>query len=1225
MAKNTLETKRTTPFPSYIIGIGASAGGLEAIHDLFDYMPANTGFSFVVVQHLSPDHKSLMAELLSKHTAMNVREAGHNMKLEPDCIYVIPAKKLITVKGGRLQLDEKAKSRLPNYTIDIFFESLAQDQKSKAVGIILSGTGTDGTKGLAAIKKNGGVAIVQDPLTAAFDGMPNSAVDAGVADIILPPEMIGEELIEYLKDESQGMSLRSFSEEDEGILRDILNMLNRSTRHDFNHYKRPTLFRRLTKRMAELGIKSMHRYKEYVGEHDDELKILSREFLINVTKFFRDAEAFEVLRAEVLPSILGNKKADDTIKVWVVACSTGEEAYSLGMLFLEYFEKHKKPVPNIKIFATDIDAEALEIASRGVYPSSIERDVEVSFIRNYFVQEGSYYRVTPELRKLVVFANHDVVQDPPFSRLELISCRNMFIYMNSDLQRKALRKFHFALSINGYLMLGPSENIGVLRDVTQEVNRKWKIYRCTSKQLPDGNTVFSPLEGTIFPKDVSRKTSISLPEILKDTLLEDRRIALIIIDRDFNVKQAIGSYKAFLQFPDDSFNFNLLKLAKSDLSIAIGVSVRKSMVENDKVVARNVVLHGNEENRVVNIIVKPYLNRPDAPHPFISILIEEVQAETRSYRAALNPDSNKQMLELEKELTETRENLQAVIEEMETVNEELQASNEEMVSTNEELQSTNEELQSLNEELHTVSVEHQMKIKELFELNDDLNNYFNNTDIGQILVDGNIIIRKFTPSSKQMINLIESDVGRPLKDITTNLKDINLFKEVEKVISEQKATEREVDSASGKYFLMRINPYMRRDKTVEGAVINFLDISHSKNLTSIIQGIFESSNNGIAAKRAVRNSKKAIVDFEYVVVNRAAEQMFHVPHNSLEGKRFLEVVNDDRRHHFKTFVEVVNTGVAQQVAFYDEISDKWYETNVVKMLDGVVTMHIDITEKKKNADVIAKSYSELKMATAQLRESNSQLERSNFDLMQFASVASHDLKEPLRKIQAFGNILQSKIVGKLTESEVGYLSKMISASHRMQTLIDDVLTLSKLSNSNSVKEKINLNTLVRQIREDLEILIFEKKATIKVGSLPTVKAVPGQIHQVFQNLISNALKFNNKKKPVVTIEEKSLSSRKARVFGLQDGRYVYILVKDNGIGFENEYREKIFGIFQRLHGRNYEGTGIGLAIARKIIENHGGQIFATGDVNKGAQFHILLPAEDVTPQVKRRSRTKAVV
>lgn len=1210
MAKNPLDKKRKLLSPTHVIGIGASAGGLEAIHDLFDYMPVNTGFSFVVVQHLSPDHKSLMAELLSKHTAMQVREATHNMPLESDCIYVIPSKKLITMVGGKLRLDEKLKSREPNHAIDIFFQSLAKDQKEKAVGIILSGTGTDGTRGLEAIKNKGGIAIVQDPLTAAFDGMPNSAVESGTADIILPPEMIGEELIELVKDAPLIDSLRAFGEEDEKILHDILDLLNETTRHDFSHYKRPTLFRRLTKRMAELNIKDLRRYKEYVSDHEEELKLLSREFLINVTKFFRDFEAFEALRTEVIPSILSNKQPEDPIKVWIVACSSGEEAYSVGILLLEYIASTGKIFPNIKIFATDIDTEALETASRGVY-TNIEREVPKNLLRKYFVQEGSHFRVSQELRKLVVFAKHDVIKDPPFSRLDIISCRNMFIYMNGMLQRKALRKFHFALNVNSYLVLGPSESIGILKDVTQEVNRKWKIYRCTTKRLADTDTFFAPLDSTAFPKHNSgtKGGAVNLSEILKDTLLEDRKVALIQIDKDFNVKQAIGSYKSFLQFPEENFNFNLLKLVSADLAIALGVAVRKSMMENEKAVMKHVALHGKDEVRIVNIIIKPYLQRTDFQYPFISVVIEEVQTEAKLQKSytPLDAESNEQILALEKELTETRENLQAVIEEMETVNEELQSSNEEMISTNEELQSTNEELQSLNEELHTVSAEHQLKIKELFELNDDLTNYFNNSDIGQILVDSSMVIRKFSPASKKIINLIDADIGRRLNDLTTNLVDIDLSKEVTKVIQTHAPIEKEVQTIDRIYCLMRISPFLRRDKTAEGVVINFIDISQSKNLASIIEGIFESSTNGITAKRAVRDEKNRIIDFEYVVLNVAAEKIFDVEHHSLIGKRLLPFFSDAKQDYFKTLAKVVETGAPAKIEFFHHKTGKWFETTVVKMLDGVVTTHTDITDRKYSADLIEKNYEELKEASVKLSETNFQLERSNFDLMQFASVASHDLKEPLRKIQAFGNILHSKIKDKLSESELTYFSKIISASNRMQALIDDVLTLSKLSNSNTAKEKIDLNRVIKQITDDLEITILEKNAVITTDTLPIVHAVPGQLHQVFQNLISNGLKFSNKKKPVIKVSQKPVSTKVFEQFGIPENGYVYIQVTDNGIGFEDQYREKIFGIFQRLHGRNYEGTGIGLAIARKILENHGGFIFANGSLNKGAIFHIFLP------------------
>jgi two-component system CheB/CheR fusion protein len=563
--------------------------------------------------------------------------------------------------------------------------------------------------------------------------------------------------------------------------------------------------------------------------------------------------------------------------------------------------------------------------------------------------------------------------------------------------------------------------------------------------------------------------------------------------------------------------------------------------------------------------------------------------------------------ELERELIDTRENLQAVIEELETANEELQSSNEEMISTNEELQSTNEELQSLNEELHTVSVEHQLKIKELFEVNDDLNNYFNNSDIGQVILDKKMIIRKFSPSAKQMINLIESDIGRSIVDITIRLRDVNLINDIKKVLETSESIEKEAATTDGHYFILRLSPYIRRDRSSDGVIINFVDVSQYKRLTSIVEGIFESSTNGITAKKSIRDAAHQIIDFEYVAVNDAAERMFHVDTGTLKGKRLLQTFQDAQREYFKMYTRVVETGNPIQLEFYHESSDKWYETIVVKMLDGVVTTHIDITEKKKNADMIARNFEDLKVTSQRLSDTNIQLERSNFDLMQFASVASHDLKEPLRKIQAFGNILESKIQSKLSDTESGYLSKMISASNRMQVLIEDVLTLSKLSDDGLAKEKIDLNKIIKHISDDLEITIREKNATIKVSTLPSIDAVPGQMHQVFQNLISNALKFANKKNPVVSITEQTISAEHAKELGINPDEYVYIIVGDNGIGFENQYKEKIFGIFQRLHGRNYEGTGIGLAIVRKIIENHGGFIYANGILNKGAEFHIILP------------------
>lgn len=1204
---------------NYVVGIGASAGGLEAIHDLFDYMPENTNFSFIVIQHLSPDYKSLMADLLSRHTKMSVQEAQDDMAVEPNCIYVIPTKKLMTIRDGRLRLDEKLKSHLPNNAIDIFLKSLAEDCKENAIAIILSGTGTDGTKGIEDIKNHGGVVIVQDPLSAGFDGMPNSAIASGFADLILPPEMIGEELVQYTEETPLLKSLSKLNQKDESTLQEIIELLHAATHRDFTHYKRPTLFRRLAKRMSEIGISAIHDYKNHLIANTDELKALSKEFLINVTKFFRDEEAFEILKKEAVPSIVNGRKQDEAIKVWVAACSSGEEAYSVAILFLEFFEKAKTQNTNLKIFATDIDSDALEIASRGLYHESISKDVSPQRLQNYFVREGNMYRVSGELRKHVVFANHDILKDPPFSHLNLITCRNMFIYINPLLQQKILKKFHFALSINSYLMMGPSENIELLKDSMQEINRKWKIYKCVNKATQTDHSAFMiPLEkGSVYP--VTRTTANSrnllnhLAEIFKDTLLEGEKIAAIFIDKDFNIKQAIGSYKHFLHFPEENFNFNLLKLVSGDLAVALGVSVRKAISQHEKVISKRVALHQGNTVRYVTITVKPYLQQKEFQQAFLCVILEEeMQLEVKTVKVISDQSEavHERIKELEQELVDTRENLQAIIEEMETAGEELQASNEEMISTNEELQSTNEELQSLNEELHTVSGEHQLKIKELHELNDDLNNYFNNSNVGQLLIDNNLIIRKFSPIITKMINVIETDIGRSIADITTKIKNIDFVNDIKQVLQTSVALEREITINTNQFYLMRITPYIRRDKTTEGIVINFTDISESKKLNSIISSVFNSSPNAITVQQAVRNEHNKIIDFVYVALNEAAASFYEINHSYIVGKRFLDVLPIVNRDLFNLYVNVVENDKEANFEFFHSRANKWYQINAVKMLDGLVATHTDITEQKANADTISKNYDDLQDVASQLKKSNIQLERSNLDLLQFASVASHDLKEPLRKIQAFGNVLLSKVKDKLTEDEMNYFNKMIMASGRMQKLIEDVLSLSKLSDNNIKKEKVDLTEMNRKICDDLEISIKEKKAVIDIGELPVIVAIPWQIQQLFQNLIINSLKFCNKEDslPHILIRKKAISDGVAKDLNIAAKDFVCVSVKDNGIGFENEYSDKIFGIFQRLHGRGYEGTGIGLAIARKIVENHGGYIRATGELNKGAEFSIYLPS-----------------
>jgi two-component system CheB/CheR fusion protein len=1210
-----MSKKSVTPAKDsmYVVGIGASAGGLEAIHELFDNMPEDTGFAFVIVQHLSPDHKSLMPELLAKHSKMQIFEASDGLKLEKNCIYLIPNKSTITLKNGSICLKEKEKSAAPNTTIDTFLISLAEDKGSQAIGIILSGTGTDGTNGIEAIKAHGGIVIVQDPISAKFDGMPNSAVSTGHADMILSPDMIPGELAEYLQETPLQRSFQEMNQKDEFTLREILDKVYKVTNTDFNYYKRPTIQRRLEKRMIIKGQKSLKEYLAYINNYPEEARLLAREFLIGVTKFFRDVEAFSELKTHVLPALFASKKVGEPIKVWVVATSTGEEAYSIAILIREYMEENKLPDAGIKIFATDINDEALDIAGKGIYSAEALKDMSRDRISKYFIREEAYYRIAPVIRKMVVFAHHNILRDPPFSRIDLLTCRNMLIYMNADLQRNILRTIHFAINHGGWLLLGPSENIGGLKDFMKEFSRKWKLYKNINKSSLLSGDSFSPAINpryNPFTSVIKTKNALThVSEIFKDVLIEEYQLAGIYIDKDFEVKQAIGNFKKYLEFSDGNFNLNLLKLVPPDLSVALSRGVRTAIKDNTKVVINKVKVTVDNSNHVLDIVIKPYLNQAEYMQPFLFIVMREVQQETAPVSKKIQGDEKtKLLIEVEEELKEAKANLQAVVEELETANEELQSSNEEMISANEEMQSTNEELQSLNEELHTVNAEHQMKIKELVELNEDLNNYFSSTDIGQLLIDRKMIIRKFSPATKKQINLLEADIGRSITDISNNFDDPSFINNIKSVMKNETVVEKEIRLRNDRIYQMRINPYTRADKSNDGVVITFIDITHAKELGSIIESVFNISPSGITAKKAVRDKYNKIIDFEYTAVNKAAAAIMGRSPEELVGKRLTAEFKESSPQTIRRYIDVVESGVTEHFEIYIDESRRWYDVIACKMMDGLVTTFTDVTDKKTNQELITKHYEELKTTSKILSHTNIELEQSNYDLLQFASVVSHDLKEPLRKIQTFGNMLQLDAGAKFSQRENSYLEKMIKSAERMRRLIDDLLSFSKLSNKSVYFVETDLNDVVRQITDDLEIQIREQEAEIIYKDLPVISSVNGQMHQLFQNLISNSLKFVKDRKPVIEIKEVPITEEMAQRHKINPKNYHCIAVSDNGIGFDEQYSEKIFGLFQRLTTEVVKpGTGIGLAICKKIIENHNGYIFASSEVTKGSTFHLILP------------------
>jgi two-component system CheB/CheR fusion protein len=939
----------------YVVGIGASAGGLEAIQELFDNIPADNNISFIIVQHLSPDYKSLMAELLRKHTPMNVFEAEDGISVTPNCVYVIPSKKTMTIKNGKIKLTEKKVSNVPNNAIDLFFKSLAEEKGSKSIAVILSGTGTDGTKGVEAVKKSGGLVIVQDPVTAKFDGMPNSAIIAGHADFILSPELMPEEIFNYVKEfpVTKGFQ-EKISRHDELAFTEILTVIHQHTSCDFTLYKRPTITRRISRRMAAHGINKLGQYLDFLHQHPEEIDVLCKEFLIGVTRFFRDPETFELVRKKVIPSIIEPRKPKDQVKVWVTACSTGEEAYTLAILFREYLLSVNKDV-NVKIFATDIDREAINFASGGIYAESISKDISPERLNEYFIKEGNKYVVHPEVRKMVIFAHHDITKDPPFSKMDMVSCRNMLIYMNPVLQKKILSIFVFSLNFGGYLLLGSSETPGESKHAFSEVSKKWKIYKniATLKTLSPETLqshAIRPFTRSGLPAPAAGKgASIGISEMFNDIIGEEFGYAGILIDETYELKQAVGDFNKYLSFPSKRLNFNLLKMVPEELSVALGTAVRRALKNNEKVMMRSIRIRDKKGTRLISMLVKPYseTNTHIPRHAFV-ILNDERTLSEHPVNEVFDKEvyDKERMQDMELELKETKENLQSAIEELETSNEELQSSNEELLSANEELQSTNEELQSLNEELHTVNSEHQLKIKELIELNDDLNNYFKSTNIGQLFVDRNLIIRKFTPAAVNQVNLIESDIGRPITHISSNIKYSGLIDDIQQVIESSEPIEKEVASSSNRWYLMRIIPYIRRDRKTDGVVITFVDITAVNELNTLLGGVLNSSLSGIMALKPV-HEKGSITDFVCTIANDTVKKI--VGGDNLEGKRLLEVwPSYEASGMFRKFANVIETGDTLHIKeFYSEGEDKrWYDVVAVRFSEGIVVTFTDVTDKR---------------------------------------------------------------------------------------------------------------------------------------------------------------------------------------------------------------------------------------------------------------------------------------
>ena len=842
-----------------IVGIGASAGGLAAIEAFLKAIPAKVvcNMAFVIVQHLDPDHKSILIDLVKQYTKLNAYVVESGMKVLPNCVYVIPPNRDLALINGSLVLVERDSPHGLRLPIDYFFRSLAKDQHERAICVILSGTGTDGSHGLKAVKGEGGIAIVQTPESAAYDGMPRSAIATGMVDYVLPPEEMPSQLIRYVSHIFKNKIVIPPVEapKTEETMKQIFILLRNQTGHDFSNYKQNTIRRRIERRMAINQVENLGEYFVFLRYNPAEIETLFRELLIGVTNFFRDKEAFDSLTEKVIPNLFSGRNVESPVRVWVSGCSTGEEAYSLAILLQEQMEKIQQNF-TIQIFATDIDAEAIEKARLGIFPDGILMDVSPERLAKYFFKENSSYRINKSIRDMVVFAKQDIIKDPPFSNLDIVSCRNLLIYFGPVIQKKVLNYFHYALKQNGYLFLGSSESIGEFQDFFSEVDKKWKMFSKKGLGLSQINIQhFIP---PVLDKLISKEKTMAIPKganlgfrnLIDEILIEDYAPPCVIINPDFEVLYVHGSTGKFLEPAIGEASMNLSKMIREGMKRELSTGVRKVITGNAAVRYDGLKVKNNGGFITVNLVIQN-VKKTEVLKGLIMVLFEEVKniKPIKEIKKSGKPasDAEQKILDMEKELKVKDEYLQSTVEEMETSNEELKSTNEELQSSNEELQSTNEELetskeelQSVNEELVTVNTELQKKIEELSRVSNDLNNLLASTGIGTIFVDHRLKILRFTPAATQIINLINTDVGRPLSDIVMRFVNyINLEEDVKAVLANLIPKESEVQTKEGRWYLMRIQPYRTLENVIEGAVLTFVEISEQKKIRETLRAAEE--------------------------------------------------------------------------------------------------------------------------------------------------------------------------------------------------------------------------------------------------------------------------------------------------------------------------------------------------------------------------------------------------
>jgi two-component system CheB/CheR fusion protein len=882
--------------PSLIVGIGASAGGLKPIEEFFDHMENDSGMAFVVVQHLSPDFKSLMDELLARHTQMEIFKVSDGVEIRPNCIYLIPPEKNMAIASGKLLLTDKTKKPGLHLPIDNFFRSLASEGGENSVAIVLSGTGSDGSRGIKDVREANGLVFVQTPESAGFDGMPRAAIASGVVDLICEAHDMPDRLLGYIRTSDRtALQQTEFNRGKPGPQESAMQRLYRIFRHrdniDFSLYKPGTISRRLERRMRMSAVSTLDEYIDKVEESETEADLLFRDLLVEVTRFFRDPEAFIKLRESILPQLIARSEPEVELRAWVSGCATGEEAYSVAMLLHDGLERAGRLSSGFKVFATDVHSKSLEIASSGFYPSQAMDNVPVEFQNKYFVRNNGICNIKRELRQSVLFASNDLTRDPPFTRLDLICCRNVLIYLEPKVQKRILSTFHFGLKKKGVLFLGPSETVGDLGNEFEQLDRHWRIYsKRRDIRLKEATRMpLTPVLGSVIHEQVQpfvgkgpRMQSQTWLTTAYEDLLAKHVPPSLLVDEYNELVHCFGNARKLLTMPEGKPSTDILKMLDKNLSISVSAALHRAKTEGKEVLHNGVRTAGPDgEQRLLKVTVEPYQKKEQS---LFLISLEEMEPVVAEDRIVENFEvsiqSSDRIEQLERELTYTSETLQSTVEELESSNEELQATNEEMIASNEELQSTNEELHSVNEELYTVNSEHKAKIDELTQLTSDMDNLLKSTEIGTIFLDKNFNIRMFTPSIKAGFNVLEQDIGRPINHISYKLDSPELLTDAADVLKTGVSKELEVNGRDSRVYLQRIQPY-RIDEEIEGVVLTLTDITELRE-----------AENARLTMQTLAEVRQELPDFAYAVSHDLQAPLRHINHYTQLIQKAIENKDD---------------------------------------------------------------------------------------------------------------------------------------------------------------------------------------------------------------------------------------------------------------------------------------------------------------------------------------------